>query len=56
MIGNYVNELPEVGKALARDASGEQKYARLAAPKTRSDARNVFRLSQNIEPGPGPAM
>ena len=52
--GSYVNEQSEVGSEFALGAYGEQKYARLAALKSRFDPYNLFRLNHNIEPGARP--
>ncbi len=50
MRGNYINEQADLGKEVALNAYGAEKYARLAKLKARFDPTNLFRLNQNIEP------
>ena len=38
-----------------RDGYGDAKYQRLVAVKNRYDPANLFRLNQNIAPGPSAA-
>ncbi|MGW5866626.1 FAD-binding oxidoreductase [Streptomyces sp. NPDC055239] len=53
--GAYVNMMMDEGQERVR-ASYRDNYARLAQVKAAYDPDNVFRLNQNIEPGPrGPA-
>lgn len=50
MKGNYVNEQVEIGKDVALNAYGLEKYTRLSKLKACFDPTNLFRLNQNIEP------
>jgi FAD/FMN-containing dehydrogenase len=52
MSGNYLNEQSDTGDDASLKAYGEEKYARLAALKYRSDPDNLFRLNQNLAPIP----
>jgi FAD/FMN-containing dehydrogenase len=45
---SYLNFTPEADRA--RDAYGEDKYARLMALKSTYDPANLFRLNQNVRP------
>ena len=49
-VGSYVNFMVEADDDRIRSAYG-QKYARLAALKTRYDPTNVLHLNPNIKPG-----
>jgi FAD/FMN-containing dehydrogenase len=49
----YVNFLGEEGEARVHDAYPGATWDRLAAIKRRWDPTNLFRLNQNIPPGPG---
>ena len=53
--GAYVNYLLQEPEERIRAAYGATVYDRLAALKARYDPYNVFRLNQNIRPGPPPA-
>jgi FAD/FMN-containing dehydrogenase len=44
--------LGEEGEALVRSSYGPTNYERLAALKAKYDPGNLFRLNQNIKPGP----
>jgi FAD/FMN-containing dehydrogenase len=44
--------LGEEGEALVRSSYGAANYQRLAALKAKYDPTNLFRLNQNIKPGP----
>jgi FAD/FMN-containing dehydrogenase len=46
----YLNFTPEGDRV--RDAYGDATYRRLVAVKNRYDPANLFRLNQNIAPGP----
>jgi FAD/FMN-containing dehydrogenase len=48
----YVNFLMEEGEERVRAAYGDAKYDRLQALKRQYDPDNLFRLNQNIPPGP----
>jgi len=47
---SYVNYIGDEGVDGVRAAYGEQKFARLAALKTKFDATNLFRMNQNVTP------
>ena len=51
--GAYVNFLMDQGEDAVRSAYGTDRFGRLQAIKQRYDPENVFRLNQNIPPGPG---
>ena len=51
-VGRYVNMLADTDPALGRSVYGDAKMARLVALKRAWDPDNVFRLNQNIDPGP----
>jgi hypothetical protein len=53
-MGVYVNFLMDEGEERVRQAYGPATYDRLSALKRRYDPDNVFRLNQNITPGPAP--
>jgi FAD/FMN-containing dehydrogenase len=48
--GEYLNFLTDVETDAARQAYGDERYARLAALKRRYDPGNIFHLNQNVEP------
>ena len=48
--GRYVNDVAEVGDAVARSIYGDAKYERLVALKRAWDPDNVLRLNQNVRP------
>jgi FAD/FMN-containing dehydrogenase len=50
--GQYVNDVIEAGEHVVRGIYGDAKYQRLAALKRAWDPDNVFRLNQNVIPGP----
>ena len=50
--GHYVNDVVEAGEDVVRGIYGDTKYDRLAALKRAWDPDNVFRLNQNVVPGP----
>jgi len=50
--GVYVNYLSEEGEERVRAAYGPQKYERLVALKRKYDPMNLFRMNQNVVPGP----
>ncbi len=47
---SYVNYIGDEGVDGVRAAYGEQKFARLAALKTKFDPTNLFRMNQNVTP------
>jgi FAD/FMN-containing dehydrogenase len=49
--GVYVNFLSDEQPTYVKVAYGDQKYARLAALKSKYDPDNFFRFNQNIAPG-----
>src|SRR5919201_2672358 len=50
--GAYVNFLGDEGPARVREAYPGATWDRLVAVKRRYDSTNLFRLNQNVEPGP----
>ena len=50
--GAYVAFLADEGEARVRDAYPGSTWKRLAAIKARYDPENLFRLNQNVPPGP----
>jgi hypothetical protein len=53
--GVYVNFLTDEGRERVREAYPGPTWDRLVQVKRRYDPGNLFRLNQNIPPGPGPA-
>ena len=51
-VGRYVNMITDTDPALGRSVYGDSKMDRLVALKRAWDPDNVFRLNQNIDPGP----
>jgi FAD/FMN-containing dehydrogenase len=46
----YVNYIGDEGADGLRISYGEEKFARLAAIKSKYDPTNLFRMNQNIAP------
>ena len=53
-VGRYLGMLTDTDPAMGRSVYGDAKLDRLVAIKRAWDPDNVFRLNQNIDPGPGP--
>jgi FAD/FMN-containing dehydrogenase len=47
---SYVNYIGDEGDEGLRSSYGEEKFARLAAIKSKYDPTNLFRMNQNIAP------